>query len=66
MTAQWLSDWFGRQFVVENRVGAGSNIAAALKPLPLSSAMRTVEARELAGGVEVDVGAARSNVQKIF
>ncbi len=27
--AQWLSDHFGQQFVVENRAGAGGNIAAA-------------------------------------
>jgi tripartite-type tricarboxylate transporter receptor subunit TctC len=27
--AQWLSDHFGRQFVVENRAGSGGNIAAA-------------------------------------
>jgi tripartite-type tricarboxylate transporter receptor subunit TctC len=28
MTAQWLSERLGRQVLVENRVGAGSNIAA--------------------------------------
>jgi tripartite-type tricarboxylate transporter receptor subunit TctC len=28
LIAQWLSERFGRQFVVENRPGAGSNIAA--------------------------------------
>jgi tripartite-type tricarboxylate transporter receptor subunit TctC len=27
--AQWLSDHFGQQFVVENRAGSGGNIAAA-------------------------------------
>jgi tripartite-type tricarboxylate transporter receptor subunit TctC len=27
--AQWLSDHFGQQFVVENRTGSGGNIAAA-------------------------------------
>src|SRR5882757_1052823 len=27
--AQWLSDRFGQQFVVENRAGSGGNIAAA-------------------------------------
>src|SRR6266403_4281064 len=27
LIAQWLSERFGRQFVVENRPGAGSNIA---------------------------------------
>src|SRR5262245_6716655 len=27
--AQWLSDRFGQQFVVENRTGSGGNIAAA-------------------------------------
>ena len=27
--AQWLSERFGQQFVVENRAGSGGNIAAA-------------------------------------
>src|SRR5215203_6588574 len=27
--AQWLSEHFGQQFVVENRAGSGGNIAAA-------------------------------------
>jgi tripartite-type tricarboxylate transporter receptor subunit TctC len=27
--SQWLSDYFGQQFVVENRAGSGGNIAAA-------------------------------------
>jgi tripartite-type tricarboxylate transporter receptor subunit TctC len=36
LIAQWLSERFGRQFVVENRPGAGSNIAAeaVVKALP--------------------------------
>src|SRR5260370_11896927 len=29
LMAQWLSDRFGQQFVVENRTGSGGNIAAA-------------------------------------
>src|SRR5258708_34523147 len=29
LMAQWLSDHFGQQFVVENRTGSGGNIAAA-------------------------------------
>src|SRR5215470_14420242 len=29
LMAQWLSDKFGQQFVVENRTGSGGNIAAA-------------------------------------
>jgi tripartite-type tricarboxylate transporter receptor subunit TctC len=28
--AQWLSDHFGQQFIVENRAGSGGNIAAAV------------------------------------
>src|SRR5262245_30503062 len=28
LTAQWLSERFGQQFIIENRVGAASNIAA--------------------------------------
>ena len=27
--AQWLSDHFGQQFIVENKAGSGGNIAAA-------------------------------------
>jgi tripartite-type tricarboxylate transporter receptor subunit TctC len=27
--AQWLSDHFGQQFIVENRAGSGGNIATA-------------------------------------
>jgi tripartite-type tricarboxylate transporter receptor subunit TctC len=36
LVAQWLSERFGRQFVVENRPGAGSNIAteAVVNALP--------------------------------
>ena len=29
MMAQWLSEHFGQQFLVENRAGSGGNIAAA-------------------------------------
>ncbi len=28
LVAQWLTDYFGQQFVVENKPGAGTNIAA--------------------------------------
>jgi tripartite-type tricarboxylate transporter receptor subunit TctC len=28
ITGQWLSDYFGQQFVIENRTGSGGNIAA--------------------------------------
>ena len=37
--AQWLSERFGQQFVVENRAGSGGNIAARREPVisPLHS-----------------------------
>ena len=33
LLGQWLSDRLGRPFVIENRPGAGTNIAAAARPI---------------------------------
>src|SRR6516165_1820507 len=38
LMAQWLSDWVGQQFVIENRPGAASNIATETVISLLSSA----------------------------
>ena len=49
--AQWLSDHFGQQFVVENRAGSGGNIAAAaainVAARRLYAAVRRAQQRDL-------------------